>query len=249
VPLAAVVTVAVGPRRWARRGACGPGGRPWPTAPPRLERERDSAAARAAVEERLRIARDLHDLVGHGLTGIAVQSSTARLAVEDGDLDQARAALQAVERSARDALAEVRQLLGVLRSEQGPAPAQGLADLPALVAEAQGRGADVRLDLRAGPVPAAVGLTAYRVVQEALTNAARHAPGAAVRVVVEDEAGGVRVRVEDCGASTVPASPGTGHGLIGMRERVHAAGGTVEAGPRRAGGWRVDVHLPREAGP
>jgi signal transduction histidine kinase len=206
------------------------------------------------VEERLRIARDLHDLVGHGLTGIAVQSSTARLALEDGDLDRAATALQAVERSARESLAEVRQVLGVLRSEplrteRGVAPAHGLADLPALVVEAQARGADVRLDLRAGPVPSVVGLTAFRVVQEALTNAARHAPGATVDVVVADEPGAVRVRVEDTGGAAPSASPGTGHGLVGMRERVHAAGGTVTAGPRPGGGWHVDVRLPREEGP
>ena len=121
VPLAVVVTVAValGAALVEARAAAS---RRWRTGAS-LERERDTAVARAAVEERLRIARDLHDLVGHGLTGIAVQSSTARLAVEDGDLDRATTALRAVERSAREALAEVRQLLGVLRSDTARAGA------------------------------------------------------------------------------------------------------------------------------
>ncbi len=248
VPLAAAVTVVVGlaaalaEAQAARVAALA-------DRAASLERERDSAVARAAVEERLRIARDLHDLVGHGLTGIAVQSSTARLAVEDGELDRATVALRAVERSARDALAEVRQLLGVLRSDQDAAPARGLADLPTLAAQALDRGMPVRLDLRAAPVPAALGLTVYRVVQEALTNAARHAPGARVDVAVVDEPEGVRVRVEDSGAPGALPAQGTGHGLVGMRERVQAAGGTVETGPRPGGGWRVDVRLPREQRP
>lgn len=193
-------------------------------------------ADRAAAEERLRIARDLHDLVGHGLTGIAVQSSTARLAVESGDSAVAMTALRAVEAGTRDTLSEVRQLLGVLRSEQSGAPTHGLADLPAIAGDAP-------LELSAASVTPAVGLTAYRVVQEALTNSRRHAPGAAVRVRVVDDGNDLLVQVDDDGPGRQPT--GAGHGIAGMRERVAACGGRLDVGPRDGGGWRVEARLPR----
>jgi signal transduction histidine kinase len=229
-----------------------------------LERERAAAAARAAAEERLRIARDVHDLVGHGLSGIAVQSSTARLALEAGRIELARAALSAVESSSRAALGEMRQLLGVLRAgntgEFGRAP--GLGDLADLVGRVHGQG--VTVTLRAGglsEVPGAVSLAAYRVVQEALTNVVKHGGGRAT-VEVSASGGTVLVTVEDYpgqeapqatagppsspgGAAQPPGERAGGTGLAGMRERVTCFGGEVSAGP--AGdhpGWRVRARIP-----
>jgi signal transduction histidine kinase len=214
-----------------------------------LERERESAAARAAAEERLRIARDVHDLVGHGLSGIAVQSSTARLALDAGQFGAARAALSAVESASRAALAEMRQLLGVLRAgdagEYGPSP--GLGDLPGLIEGLRQQGAAVALSVgELGEVPGAVSLAAYRVVQEALTNVVKHAEGSRVTVQVAASGGAVLATVEDYAQQTAP--PGEragGHGLAGMRERVAGLGGEISAGP--AGdhpGWRVRARIP-----
>ncbi len=214
-----------------------------------LERERESAIARAAAEERLRIARDLHDLVGHGLSSIAVQSSTARLALDAGRFEAARTALSAVEASSRTALGEMRQLLGVLRpgdaGEYGPAP--GLGDLPGLIDGLRQRGAAVALSAgELGEVPEAVSLAAYRVVQEALTNAVKHAAGSRVTVAVDASGGVVLVTVEDYAEqATPPDERARGHGLVGMRERVVAFGGDMSAGP--AGdhpGWRVRARIP-----
>jgi signal transduction histidine kinase len=229
-----------------------------------LERERVSAEARAAAEERLRIAREVHDLVGHGLSGIAVQSSTARLALEAGRIELARTALSAVESSSRAALGEMRQLLGVLRAgntgELGRAP--GLGDLADLVGRMHGQGVVVML--RAGElseVPGAVSLAAYRVVQEALTNVVKHGGGRAT-VQVSASGGAVLVTVEDFadpappqvtadppappgGAAQPPGEQAGGTGLAGMRERVACFGGEVSAGP--AGdhpGWRVRARIP-----
>jgi hypothetical protein len=163
-----------------------------------LERERDAASARAAVEERLRIARDLHDLVGHGLTGIAVQSSTARLALEAGDAARAELSLRAVEESTRSALAEVRQVLGVLRSEAETAPAHSLDDLPALVAGARSAGRRWprrRRRLRC-PAPSASRRTAScRRRSRTRSGTPRRAGARAVR----GRAGVLLVRVDDDG--------------------------------------------------
>ncbi len=214
-----------------------------------LERERESAAGRAAAEERLRIARDVHDLVGHGLSGIAVQSSTARLALDAGQFGAARAALSAVESASRAALAEMRQLLGVLRAgdagECGPPP--GLGDLPGLVEGLRQQGTAVALSAcELGEVPGAVSLAAYRVVQEALTNVVKHAEGSRVTVGVAASGGAVLVTVEDYAQQVAPQREWlVGHGLAGMRERVAGLGGEVSAGP--AGdhpGWRVWARIP-----
>ncbi len=229
-----------------------------------LERERVSAEARAAAEERLRIARDVHDLVGHGLSGIAVQSSTARLALDAGRIETARTALAAVESASRAALGEMRQLLGVLRAgdagEHGRLP--GLGDLPGLAGSMGRQG--VMVTLRAGEVgavPGAVSLAAYRVVQEALTNVVKHAGGSQVTVEVGASGGAVLVTVEDYAgpapraeaghlplpglAGQPPGGPAGGAGLAGMRERVAGFGGELSAGP--AGdhpGWRVRARIP-----
>jgi signal transduction histidine kinase len=230
-----------------------------------LERERESAAARAAAEERLRIARDVHDLVGHALSGIAVQSSTARLALEADRAELARAALSAVESSSRAALGEMRQLLGVLRAgdtgEHGRAP--GLGDLRELVGRVHGPGLVVTLRAgELGEVPGTVSLAAYRVVQEALTKVVKHGDGSRVTVEVATSGGAVLVTVENYADQAAPRSetgqpprsggagqsPGEwagGHGLAGMRERVARLGGEVSAGP--AGdhpGWRVKARIP-----
>ena len=230
-----------------------------------LERERVSAEARAAAEERLRIARDVHDLVGHGLSGIAVQSSTARLALDAGRIETARTALAAVEAGSRAALGEMRQLLGVLRAgntgEYGRVP--GLSDLPGLAGSMSRQGVIVTLRAgEVGAVPAAVSLAAYRVVQEALTNVVKHGGGSRVTVEVGASGGAVLVTVEDYadqaslesdaghlplpgGAGRWPGERAGGAGLVGMRERVAGFGGDVSAGP--AGdhpGWRVRARIP-----
>src|SRR6266542_2441794 len=226
----------------------------------RLERERLSAEARAVAEERLRIARDVHDLVGHGLSAIAIQSSTARLALDAGRIETARTALAAVESGSRAALGEMRQLLGVLRAgeagEYGRVP--GLGDLQDLAGSMSRQG--VMVTLRAGEVsavPGAVSLAAYRVVQEALTNVVKHAGGSQVTVEVGASGGAVLVTVEDyagpaapqAGAGHPPGEPPGGRaggaGLAGMRERVAVFGGELSAGP--AGdhpGWRVRARIP-----
>ncbi len=235
-----------------------------------LERERVSAGARAAAEERLRIARDVHDLVGHGLSAIAVQSSTARLALDAGRIETARTALAAVESGSRAALGEMRQLLGVLRAgdagEHGRLP--GLGDLPGLAGSMGRQGVMVTLHAgEVGAVPGAVSLAAYRVVQEALTNVVKHAGGGSrVTVEVGASGGAVLVTVEDYagpapleseagypplpgGAGQLPGERAGGAGLAGMRERVAVFGGEVSAGP--AGdhpGWRVRARIPYGAG-
>jgi signal transduction histidine kinase len=225
-----------------------------------LERERVSAEARAAAEERLRIARDVHDLVGHGLSAIAVQSSTARLALDSGRIETARTALAAVESGSRAALGEMRQLLGVLRAgdagEHGRV--SGLDDLPGLVGSMSRQGVMATLHAgEVGAVPGAVSLAAYRVVQEALTNVVKHG-GSRVRVEVGASGGAVLVTVEDY-ADQAPLESDAGHppltggarqragaaGLVGMRERVAIFGGELSAGP--AGdhpGWRVRARIP-----
>jgi signal transduction histidine kinase len=218
-----------------------------------LEREQDAVRGQAALEERLRIARDLHDVVGHGLSAIAVQSGTARVALDAGDLGAVRTALGHVEATSRGAMQEMRALVGLLREPSPGAAggAPGLAGLPALVEQAGQAG--VRADLDAvgdlGQVPPAVGQCAYRTVQEALTNVVRHAPGAAATVRLEAREGRLRVEVTDHGgtrAGVVSASGG--HGLVGMRERVEALHGTLQAGPLAEGGWAVRVSLPLREG-
>jgi signal transduction histidine kinase len=218
-----------------------------------LEREQAAARGQAAVEERLRIARDLHDLVGHGLGAIAVQSGTARVALDAGDLGAARIALGHVESTSRDAMREMRAVVGVLR-EQSPTAAKSTPDLeglPALVEQAGRAGVRTVLDPMGdlGQVPPVVGRCAYRVVQEALTNVIRHAPGAAATVRLEARDGWLRVEVTDRGGTgpgMVTASGG--HGLVGMRERVALLHGTVQAGPREGGGWLVRASLPLREG-
>ncbi|MFG1892929.1 sensor histidine kinase [Micromonospora zamorensis] len=214
------------------------------------EREQER---RAVLEERTRIAREMHDVVAHHMSLIAVQAETAPYRLTDVPAPAA-AEFVAIAASARDALTDMRRLLGVLRSESsGPqtAPQPDLADLDAMVDAARRAGLPVTLD--AGPVddgqvPAPVGLAAYRIVQEGLANAARHAGGAAVRVTVRAGRSGLEVRVENSPADARPtADGGPGHGLTGMRERATSLGGTFTAGPLPDGGYAVAAELPYDA--
>ncbi|MFD7547698.1 sensor histidine kinase [Streptomyces sp. NPDC059816] len=229
----------------------------------RAERTREEEARRRVAEERLRIARDLHDLLAHTITLIGVQTSVAAhvLAADPDRLDRTAVAraLDDIADTCRAARGELRTTLEVLRADapgdpRGPLP--GLGGLPDLVEAARSAGAEVTLTLRGVDVqpPPAVGAAAYRIVQEALTNAVRHAgPGVAVTVAVRVATVALEVTVTDDGAGAPdpgPAHPAaepttaSGFGLIGMRERARSVGGTLEAGPRPTGGFTVTALLP-----
>lgn len=206
-------------------------------------------AARRVDEERLRIARELHDITAHSLSIVAVQSGAA-LHVLDSDPAEARRSLEAIRETSRASLAELRAMLGVLRGSGEPvdgaplAPTPGLSRLDDLVGPLHDAGLDVTVtcDANAGSLPAIVDSSAYRIVQEALTNVLRHAGQAHVRVSAVREGEALVVEVADDGrASRVAAE---GHGIAGMRERALALGGTFEAGPAEGGGWRVRARLP-----
>ncbi len=219
----------------------------------RAERTREEEARRRVAEERLRIARDLHDLLAHSITLIGVQTSVAAhvLAADPGRLDRETVAkaLDDIAETCRTARGELRTTLEVLRDNGGPAdtrgPLAGLDGLPDLVEAARLAGARVEPAVRvAGPVPPAVGAAAYRVVQEALTNAVRHAgPEPAIRVELRDDDGVLRLSVTDDGTGPTPGGT-PGFGLVGMRERARSVGGTLDAGPRAGGGFEVTASLP-----
>jgi signal transduction histidine kinase len=208
-------------------------------------------ARRAVLEERARIAREMHDVVAHHMSMIAVQAETAPYRVP-GLPDPARTELATIATSARAALADMRKLLGVLRAESEDAPREpqpGLADLPALIGTAQRAGVTVSFtgdDL--AEVPEAVGLAAYRIVQEALANAARHAPGGPVEVGARARDGRLELTVRNGPPRPRPVpAGGGGHGLTGMRERAELLGGTFRAGPDGRGGYLVEAVLPYAA--
>ncbi|WP_218006735.1 sensor histidine kinase [Microtetraspora fusca] len=214
----------------------------------------EQVAQRAVTEERLRIARELHDVVAHGMSLIAVKAGVANH-VAEARPEEAREALRVIETASRDALAEMRRMLGVLRSEQEPdpgrdaegafGPAPGLAGLPALAERAGMAGVRVELEVRgAERLPDGVELSVFRIVQEALTNVVKHAAPARCRVRVEAGAREVRVEVTDDGPGRRTLPPAPGHGLVGMRERVMMYGGTFAAGPRPEGGFEVSARLP-----
>ena len=207
-----------------------------------IRREAAQQVALAASDERTRIAREMHDVVAHGLSMIVVQADGARYAASR-DPHLAAATLETIAATGRASLTEMRHTLGLLRSDGGVElrPQPGIADLAGLVS---GDDIEATLPDPATPVSDGVALTAYRVVQEALTNVRKHAgPDVRVRVVVaiDDEA---TVLVEDDGRGAAGAAGGHGLGLLGMRERVTAHGGTLDAGPRAGGGWRVTARLP-----
>jgi len=213
-----------------------------------LERAREELARRAVVEERLRIARELHDVVAHSMSIIAVQSGVGAH-VLDSQPEEARKALAAVEATSRQALAEMRRLLGVLRQEAEPsgslAPSPGLAEVDALAADVARAGArvEVRIEGTRPELPLGLDLSAYRIVQEALTNVVRHAGPATARVRIRYAPDTVDIEVVDDGRGA-GTGRGDGHGIAGMRERAALYGGSLDAGPLPGGGFRVAARLP-----
>jgi signal transduction histidine kinase len=222
-----------------------------------LQREQEAATRLAVDHERARLARELHDVVGHNVSVMVVQAGAARK-VMDTTPDLAREALLAVEAGGRAAMSELRQVIGLLTVDRDGAeldPLPGLDGLPELAARVRETGTPVTLTV-AGPVealPAGVGLAAYRVVQEALTNAVKHAAGAAVAIAVTSTAEELRVEVTDTGgvlsaAGSGGGGPGGGRGLAGLRERLAVYGGSLTAGRRPTGGYRVVGVLPLREG-
>jgi signal transduction histidine kinase len=222
-----------------------------------LEQAREELAGRAVTEERLRLARELHDVVAHAMSVIAVQSGVgAHIAASRPE--EVGKALAAIEATSRGALEELRRLLGVLRQDSevqaSLTPVPGLANLDSLLAEVGKAGLAVRLRVEGTPLqlPAGVDLSAYRIVQEALTNVVKHAGPAHAQVTIGYRGQEVLVEVIDDGRGAVPPAGdgrvGTGHGLIGMRERVAAFGGDLQVGPCPGGGFRVAARLPLPPG-
>jgi signal transduction histidine kinase len=212
-----------------------------------LKRARDELARTAVSEERLRIARELHDVVAHSLSLIAVQSGVGAYVI-DSRPEEAKRSLQLIEDASKSALTEIRRVLGMLRKEQGDTalnPAPRLADLRIMVERISATGPPVELQLSedASRLPAGIQLTAFRIVQEALTNVVKHSNGTKARVVITRITHELRVEVIDDGIAR-RGGLSSGQGLIGMRERVEMFGGRFQAGPLPEGGWRVDARLP-----
>lgn len=214
----------------------------------RLEREAAQQAALAAMEERHRIAREMHDVVAHSLTTIVVQADGAGAAAQQ-DPAVAVPALETIATTGREAIAELRRMLGLLRSEEAgvPAPQPRLSDLPGLLEEVRAAGTPVTWELATPPVVSdGFALTVFRIVQEALSNVRKHAgPGAAATVAVRAEGADMVVEVRDDGRGAGAYDDGRGLGLTGMRERVAAHGGTLTAGPAPGGGFSVCARIPR----
>jgi signal transduction histidine kinase len=222
----------------------------------RIRRERATAAARAreeearrrASDERLRMARELHDSLGHYLSLISVQSGVA-LNLNQQLPEQARAALAAIKQASRDALGELRSALDILRQDGEPAPRSpvpALARLGDLVSQASAPGLEVSAETEGTvrPLPFGVDVAAYRIAQEALTNVARHAGPATATVRITYSEDDLTVQVDDNGRQPARPGPSGGTGIAGMRERVAALGGELYAGPRPGGGFRVRARLP-----
>lgn len=234
----------------------GRGTRSWRNQAMHAEQHRRDLARIAVADERTRIARELHDVVAHSLSVIAVQADAAEAALAK-DPDRAGPPMRAIRDSAREALTDMRQLLRVLRIEQEPsdseastdlAPARGIKDLPQLVTAMRASGLPVHADIRAGGnLPSGLELAAYRIAQEGLTNVSKHAGAVPTRLLVADDADELRVEVHNDPPSTAVArvSPlSTGHGLVGVQERVKAAGGTLSARPTASGGFELTARLP-----
>ncbi len=223
-----------------------------------LVREREHAALeesrRTLVEERTRIARELHDVIAHSMSVIQVQASTARYRLHT--LDEASAAeFDDIAATARSSLTEMRRMLGVLRTEDQTAeltPQSGIDDIPALVDTMRRAGAEIDLSSApnvTGHAPAGVQIAAYRIVQESLSNAVRHAPGARIAVLVAVQESALRIQVRNdvpAGSSAASVGRSAGHGLRGMSERAGLLGGTFTAGLGPGGDWTVDALLPLE---
>ncbi|MFB8190743.1 sensor histidine kinase [Microbacterium sp. NPDC055988] len=222
-----------------------------------LTREKEHSALeearRALVEERTRIARELHDVVAHSMSVIQVQASTAKYRIPELG-DAATAEFDDIAATARSSLTEMRRMLGVLRTEDQTAelaPQQGIDDIPALVDTIRRAGVEVGLMLEGGEAAAAatasVQIAAFRIVQEALSNAVRHAPGARIAVRLHAEARSIRIQVHNGAPPRASDGPGGGYGLRGMRERAEILGGSLSAGPASDGGWDVEAVLPLSA--
>ncbi|PJN38031.1 two-component sensor histidine kinase [Streptomyces sp. CB02959] len=215
----------------------------------RMRAERAAAERRRADEERLRIARELHDVLAHSISVINVQAGVG-LALLDSDPEQARTALTTIKAASKEALGEVRQVLDTLRTpgDAPRAPAPGLDRLPELTEQAGGAGlaVDVTTEGARVALPPGTDLAAFRIVQEALTNIVRHSGSRTARVRLRYAPGALEIRVDDDGPATAGTREptGGGNGLAGMRERAAALGGTVEAGPRPDGGFRVRACIP-----
>jgi signal transduction histidine kinase len=209
------------------------------------ERSREQEARRRVAEERLRIARDVHDVVGHSLATIALQAGVAEHLLDDRE-PKARESMATIRRLSKEALAEVSAMLGVLRAEDGAerAPTPDLTGVTGLVEDMRAAGLSIELELESRPVPEVVGGAAYRIVQESLTNVVRHAgPDAAAHVRVAATDGVVEIEVSDDGPGAAPGTP-DGNGLTGMRERAAALGGSFNAGTKPGGGFHVRALLP-----
>ncbi len=215
-----------------------------------LEDEMDEYTERATLEERERIARELHDVVAHRLSTIAVQAGAGQHVLHE-DPDRARRAFEAIDDTARGGLSEMRRALGLLRAQDAGAalaPQPSLRDVEHLVQESRDAGVPVELTVAGDPasLPAGLDLSAYRIVQEALTNVRRHAPGARASVAVDVAPQRLRLRVADSGGAAGVNGDGAdaGHGLVGIRERVALYGGTLELGPQPGGGFLVCADIP-----
>ncbi|MGO4420766.1 sensor histidine kinase, partial [Streptomyces sp. MCAF7] len=216
--------------------------------------EREAAERRRADEERLRIARELHDVLAHSISVINVQAGVG-LALLDQDPEQARTALTTIKAASKEALGEVRQVLDTLRApgDAPRSPAPGLDRLDELTEQARGMGlaVSVEVDGVRTALPPGTDLAAFRIVQEALTNIVRHSGSRTARVLLRYAPAELELRIDDDGPATAvgPANGGAGggNGLVGMRERAAALGGTVVAGPRPDGGFRVRARLPLTA--
>ncbi len=209
-------------------------------------------AARGLADERLRITRDLHDIISHAMGVMVVQAGVAERLL-DTNPDEARAAVARIGTTGRTSLAEMRQVLHALRNDEGPAdalprePMPGLAEVPALISrvrDAAGLAVTLTVAGTARPLPPGVELAAYRIIQESLTNCLKHASATHATVVVTYGHDELRVDVDDDGRNRPASDPHAGHGLTGMRERVTAYGGRLETGPGGHGGFHVEAHVP-----
>ncbi|HEU4396436.1 MAG TPA: sensor histidine kinase [Actinomycetota bacterium] len=214
----------------------------------RAERTREEEARRRVDEERMRIARELHDVVSHSIGVISVQAGVAAHLLERRP-DKAGEALATIRQASDEALGELHTMLGVLRQPDGHvplAPAPGLAQLDALVAQAEGAGLQVKVAVtgEAAKLPPAVDLACYRIVQESLTNVVRHAGAGHATVTITADGDALVVEVTDDGAGSPGSGNGARQGIVGMRERARALGGTLHAGPRPEGGFQVSARLP-----
>jgi signal transduction histidine kinase len=212
------------------------------------ERERDVAAREAVVNERARIARELHDVIAHHVSVMVMHAAAERRLIDD-DRGSTREVLEAVEQTGRTALTEMRRLVEILRSDgdESRAPQPGLGDVPILVAQLQEAGLPVELRIDGAPreLPIGIQLSAYRIIQEALTNSLKHGGGAPATVDIHYRADTLELEIADDGSgSTRDTAPGGGHGLVGMRERVALYGGRLDAARRPSGGFSVRVLLP-----